>query len=180
MGKTEFAVVLCFDPVAERKLKDLQETLRLHGLEPESEVSYSRPHITLAVLKEITLTELTEQLQALAEDEVCLDVELGAVGTFPGDEGVVYIAPVVTGELLGLHARFLDSLGKKVVLLRDYYEQGRWMPHCTVALYLPETQVPAAVGLCRKSEVFGFARLIEMVLIEFPSAEEVAIYALAS
>lgn len=176
----EFAVVLCFDPITERKLIHLQETLRLHGLEPESEVSYSRPHITLACLKGIALPELAERLQALAEGEACLEVELGAVGTFPGDEGAVYVAPVVTGELLGLHARFLDSLGRKVVLWRDYYEQGRWMPHCTVALYLPETQVPVAVGLCRKGDVFGSARLVELVLIEFPSAEEVGVYALHS
>jgi 2'-5' RNA ligase len=176
----EFAVVLRFDPVAEGKLKNLQETLWLHGLKPESEVSYSRPHVTLAGLKGITLTELAERLQAFAEDEARLDVELGAVGTFPANEGVVYIAPVVTGELLGFHERFLGSLGKGVVLLQDYYRQGRWMPHCTVALYLPEMQVPAAVGLCRKSKVFGPARLVEMALVEFPSAEEVGIYALGS
>ena len=176
----EFAVVLRFDPVMEGKLQDLQETLRLHGLEPESEVSYSRPHITLAGLKGITPVELAERVQAFAEGEARLDVELGAVGTFPGNEGTVYIAPVVTSELLRFHERFLSSLGRRVVLLRDYYKQGRWMPHCTVALYLPETQVPIAVGLCRKGDVFGSARLVEIALIEFPSAEEVGVYALGS
>ncbi len=176
----EFAVVLRFDPVMEKKLQDIQKTLRLHGLEPESEVSYSRPHITLAGLKGIAPVELAERVQAFAEGEAHLDVELGAVGTFPGNEGVVYIAPVVTGGFLGFHERFLSHLGKRVVLLRDYYKQGSWMPHCTVALYLSESQVPVAVGLCRKSDVFDSARLVEIALIEFPSAEEVGAYALGS
>jgi 2'-5' RNA ligase len=176
----EFAVVLRFDPVMEEKLQDLQETLRQYGLEPESEVSYSRPHITLASLKGITPAELTEQVRAFAESEVRLDVELGAVGTFPGSEGAVYIAPVVTSELLGFHERFLSRMSRRVILLRDYYKQGRWMPHCTIALYLPETQVPVAVGLCRKSDVFGSARLVEIALIAFPSAKEVGFYALGS
>jgi hypothetical protein len=175
---TEFAVVLRFDPATEGKLKSLQETLWLAGIKPEAQFSYPRPHITLAGLEGIDPVGLAERLQAFAASEARLDVNLGAVGTFPGDKGAVYIAPVVTSELLELHKRFLASLGSTAVILRDYYNQGRWMPHCTVGLYLPETQIPIAVDLCRKSDVFGPAKLVEVTLIEFPSAEEVGVYTL--
>lgn len=177
---TEFVVVLHFDPATEAKLRDLQETLWLHGMQPESGISYSRPHITLASLKRIKLVELTEKLQVFAEDEARLNVSLDAVGTFPGNMGAVFIAPVVTSELLALHQRFLDCLSGIDVIFGDYYRQGRWMPHCSIALNLPEAKIPIALDLCRRSDVFGPARLVELLLIEYPVVVEVEKYALGS
>jgi hypothetical protein len=47
-----------------------------------------------------------------------------------------------------------------------------------MALNLAEAQIAVAVDLCRQSEVFGPAELVEVALIDFPAAVEVGHYLL--
>lgn len=175
---SEFVLVLHFDHRTERKLRGVQEALQQQGMNLASGVSYVRPHITLASFTGIAIEALAAHLRTFVAGERALVVGLEAVGTFPGDRGVVYIAPVVTGELLGLHKRLLDSLQGKGAVAGDFYRPARWMPHCTMALNLAEVQIAPAVDLCRKSEVFGPAELVEVALINFPAGVEVGHYLL--
>jgi len=167
-----FAIELYFDPVSEARLTGLWETLARAGISSILPDMGARPHISLAVMGNLDPAAFRAELRAFADEEDSLAVTLGAVGTFPTAEGVVYIAPVVTQALLDLHARFhrrLDDLG---VASGAYYRPGHWIPHCTTALELPPDQVAAAVDVCRQGDVFGPTRLVSVGLIEFLPVRE--------
>ena len=66
--------------------------------------------------------------------------------TFAGDEGVVYLAPVVSRGLLRLHGELSDAC-EQHVSLNDLYRPGTWVPHCTQSLFLDKSQVAEAVAV---------------------------------
>ena len=89
-----FAVELLFDPAMEARLRALWKALA------QAEVSSSmldigaRPHVSLAVFERLDPTSMHAELDGFARENPPLEVTLSAVGTFPGAEGAVFIAPV--------------------------------------------------------------------------------------
>ena len=63
-----------------------------------------RPHISLLVYSDdIDCRSLPPTLFAFSKSLVSLEFHLGSVGTFPTEQGVVFLVPVVTRELLAFH-----------------------------------------------------------------------------
>jgi 2'-5' RNA ligase len=162
-----FAVELLFDPAMEARLRALWKALA------QAEVSSSmldigaRPHVSLAVFERLDPTSMHAELDGFARENPPLEVTLSAVGTFPGAEGAVFIAPVVTPEMLDLHKRFHRRLAELSIPSLAYYHPSNWTPHCTAAMEMPPDKIPAAVEICRNADVFGSARLVEVELIAF-------------
>lgn len=126
------------------------------------------PHISLTVFTE--LAEPAPVAALLAEFAAVtppIPVTFSAVGVFSGTQGVVYLAPVVTAELLAHHRRFHEQLSQRTVSSNAYYLPGNWMPHCTVGFELPAEQIGQAVTLCQQSNVFRAVTLTTIRLIEF-------------
>jgi len=46
---------------------------------------------------------------------------------------VVFLAPVVTAELLEIHRSFHEGLEARYILSDSYYLPERWVPHCTIS-----------------------------------------------
>lgn len=175
-----FAVELHFDPATEARLTSLWDTITRAGIGIDLSEMGSRPHISLAVLDHVDLEMFRVELESFARDEQPLTVTLGAVGTFPSTQGVVYVAPVVTRELLALHERFhrrLDNLG---IMAHSYYRPNSWVPHCTTAFEVQWDQIPAAVNVCRQSDVFHPAQLVAVGLVEFRPVCELCTFPLGS
>lgn len=167
-----FAVELYFDPATEARLTALCTAVSQTCGGVDLLALGVRPHISLAVMGDLEVNRLRGPLHAFAEAEPPLPVSLGAVGAFPSTEGVVYIAPVVTRELLDLHARFHRRLGELGLVSGAYYRPGHWIPHCTVGLELPPDQVSTAVDVCLRDTAFGKGHLTQIGLIEFLPVRE--------
>jgi 2'-5' RNA ligase len=133
----------------------------------------ARPHISLAVFEDLDPEVLRVDLRRFAELTRPLSVELASVGTFPTGEGVVFLAPVVTQELLAAHSRFHRFLQDRGVDCVEYYRPGKWVPHCTVAMDVAPDKMGAALEICVHSEAFGAVELDEVSLIEFRPAREI-------
>ena len=97
-----------------------------------------------------------------------------AVATFPTDQGVVYLAPTVTMELLTAHRALLDDLAALHIPTATYYRPGVWIPHCTIAQGLPADNIGRAVELARGATVFRPFTLIEVRLIQVRPMKELA------
>jgi 2'-5' RNA ligase len=162
-----FAIELYFDPVSEACIKGLWETLARGSISSTLLDSGARPHISLAVLEDPDLIPLGEELRAFTRNLSPLSVKLTAVGTFPTLEGVVFLAPVVTLELLSMHQELHRRLAALGLSVNGYYLPGHWIPHCTAAMGLPPERVPLAVQACRTSDVFQEVRVREVGLIRF-------------
>lgn len=121
-----------------------------------------------------------EPLCALIREFVRMVVGLSsafaAVGTFPGKEGVVFLAPVVSSELLALHRTFHEQLLQLGQRSWEYYLPGRWIPHCTVGLGLAGSSLSEAIALCRSSTALGPFGIRELGLIEFRPVTTVCIH----
>lgn len=128
------------DPAAEaiRKLFNLTESLM-------AQIGAS-PHVSLAVFDSVDTSTLIDVVHSFAEDTSEFNIRLSSIGIFPGKENVVFLAPVITIELLALHQRFHDRLNAAELISDPYYLPGAWVPHCTITM---EEQLPCTLETIR-------------------------------
>jgi 2'-5' RNA ligase len=138
-----------------------------------------RPHISLAVLEQADPGTLRTPLAEFAASCLPIPVQFSSVGAFPTAEGVVFLAPVVTLDLLAVHRRFHDLLQSLGHMSIGYYRPEVWVPHCTVGQDVPADKVALATDLARTSSLFGSATLVELALLEFRPVRYLYCFALA-
>ncbi|MHC4955575.1 MAG: 2'-5' RNA ligase family protein [Planctomycetota bacterium] len=107
-----------------------------------------RPHITLGLFEQPG-DGLRAAVEELGASTPAWPARLDAVGTFAGDEGVVFFFPAVTQTLLEVHARFHATCGPHFAGSRSHYAPGGWMPHCTQSIRLTPEQLAQTVRVCR-------------------------------
>ncbi len=125
-----------------------------------------QPHISLAGYETADEARLAMVVEAVAARTAPLPIKLSAIGLFPTDKGVVYLAPVVTATLLDLHRAYSDEAAASGHRSHPYYRPGNWIPHCTVAYDLAGEQISAAIQLCLQSQVFQTGELVALDLLE--------------
>ncbi len=158
-GPVGQAVELYFDAVSEARL--LAEWDRIGS---DLAQLGARPHVSLAVFRPPTdPTPVIEAIDAWTAHEDPMEVSLESVGMF--DAGVVFLAPVVSAELIAAHGRFHAFLGD---LERwDLYRPGRWVPHCTMATRLGLGEQARTAARLLDGNGFGPARLERVGLVEY-------------
>ncbi len=133
----------------------------------------ARPHISLAVYNDdLDPAGFPEKLQEFAESTEPFEFRLSSVGTFPGNEGVVYLSPVVTQDLLAIHQQYHETFLKYEANVQAYYLPGNWVPHCTVAIDLEASGIPEVVAYCRARFQQVTGRFTEIGLVEFRPVKE--------
>ena len=130
------------------------------------------PHMSVAVLEEQPPPSLRDMLAAFAKRSASIATRLSAVGTFPGEAGVVFLAPVVTGQLLTFHQRLHEQLADFNIPLLDLYCPGLWVPHCTIATDLPVENVLSAINLAQRTDVFGLIQWTTLSLVDVQTLGE--------
>ena len=134
-----------------------------------------KPHLSLAVYEELDPASIRDDLAHFAEGTQPFSVILASVGTFPTG-GVVFIAPVVTRELLRIHETFHSQVGDKGLDCQSYYLPGRWVPHCTVATNVPSDKMGQAVDVCLRYGAFEVVDIGNLSLVEFRPVREIYNY----
>jgi hypothetical protein len=167
------AVVLYFDSEIENRLRQLAETLVQQGISPAQGEQPARPHIALAGYDQPLLAPALVRLEACARDLPPLDVRLLALGWFPTQEGIIYLAPAVTLEMLILHAAFHRLMGAEGVISHASYRPRVWVPYCAVAVGAPLTKIPILTEVCQSLGIFAPGRLSTLGVLDLPSAHEV-------
>lgn len=141
------AIEMFFDEDADTEVRTLWGKLATAGLPSLATRTHRqhRPHVSLTVTASLDQADLTPVRSVLAEHlPVML---LDALGTFPGSEGALFLAAVVTTDLLTLHAKVHDALAGQPVTHWPYYLPGRWVPHCTLAQGLSRDEIAEAFRL---------------------------------
>ncbi len=173
-----YAVELGFDPASEARVRALWQKLADQGLSSVLLELGARPHISLAVAESLDAAAFEPVLAEFARASAPLELALSAVGHFPTDEGVVYLAPTVTPELLELHRALYARLEALGLETNTYYRPGRWVPHCTAATDLARADVPRAVALCAASDAYGPIALESVALVEWRPVTELCAFRL--
>jgi 2'-5' RNA ligase len=166
-----YAIAALFDAASESGLQDLRA--RLAEYAGTDAVAVARPHLTFAIVNQLDPEALRPALLAFCQATPPLPLHLAAVGAFPTDEGVVFLAPVVTRPLLAVHANLCRLLDEAGFPTAPYYRPQNWVPHCTVAINLAPEQVSGAVALCRQADVFHTDQLTQLAVAEFPPMQNI-------
>ncbi len=172
-----YAVELFYDDESDRAVRRIWDGLGAMLERPSLSELGARPHVSLAVYSDeladcLDMAGFEEILREFAQLATSFEFKLSSVGTFPGGEGVVFLAPVVTRQLLAFHARFHDAFSRHRDAAAPYYRPGQWVPHCTVAIDLAPSEVTKAVDYCREAFRPICGRFEEIGLIEFRPVKE--------
>jgi 2'-5' RNA ligase superfamily protein len=171
-----FAVVLFFDPATEATVRRVGRGLVIPDVTPvDPFVGDLRPHVSLGVCEDLDTRRFRSDFMAFAAATPALEFTFGSLGVFSaGDEGVVFLAPIVTHGLLSIHDAFHTLFTRYAVAEMDYYLPGNWVPHCSLALHVPRDRVAAAVDA--SSRLAGLplrGRFESMGLFQFQPAKDI-------
>jgi 2'-5' RNA ligase len=174
-----YAIELFCDHESEKAVCEIWDGLGAALGQPSLSELGARPHVSLAVYSDgLYTTGFRERLLEFAQSVSPFEFMLSSVGAFPGSEGVVFLAPVATRQLLAVHARFHEVFAQYDEPGTAYYLPGNWVPHCTVAIDLAAAEVREAVGYCREAFQPITGRFEEIGLVEFRPVKELGTYKL--
>lgn len=173
---SHYVLELFLDPKTERAVQSLWGAVdALAGWTPQVRGA-ARPHVSVCSCPSLDEDALRQALAALAADTPPLTVEFASVAAFASAEGVVFLAPVVTADLLALHVRLVEAMRQSGATVPDLYQPGRWVPHCTLAQGLPPELVSQAVAVALRqwSPVVGRIERVVLVDVSPPRSRVVA------
>ncbi|WP_422773996.1 2'-5' RNA ligase family protein [Plantactinospora sp. WMMC1484] len=141
------AVELYFDTDATRRIRVLWDALEAEGVQSLRSLpgQRHRPHVSLTVAPRLDPDVVAE---ALAGTVVAtpLRLSLQYAGQFVGR--VLWLGPSPTPELLDHQAAVHERLASAGVPVSELYHPGRWVPHCTLSMRVPNALMAAAVRRC--------------------------------
>ena len=166
-----YSIELLFDDSSQEIIRNLWSGLSDAGINDFMNLSNADPHISLVILD----TDEINNVIRIAEDYFStvkqFEITFDSAGSFPGDEGVVYISPVITEHLLGVHKGLLEKLSQYSQNIWGYYRVGKWSPHCTIALKIEKKKMPHAFEFVRENFTPFTAAVTGMEIVTLPECE---------
>jgi hypothetical protein len=168
-----YAVEMYFDEQSNRQIREIWAAIdsSLPGLN-------ASPHLSLSLHGNVEPACMSHILQVFASQNRRISVEMPLYSSFLTDEGVLFLAPVVTEPLLALHKAFHHLLAEYGIESHPYHRPGAWIPHCTMDINLRSADLLRKFALCREmGPVHGV--MIETVgLISYPPVMDLFRYPL--
>ena len=157
-----YAVEMFFDKESDEYIRGLWRTLK-SGISSYMNDSDNVPYITLSVFRSWILPMIRDWLLLRKKCQICCSASLGA---FPTDEGVLFLAPIVTEELLGVHKAFQDLFDDlKRIRCRIIF---RLMDsHCTLSLNMAREKIHEALDAVIKACKPIIAEVDRVGLVEY-------------
>lgn len=143
-----FVVELFFDRAAEVAVRAIWAELAdliPDGVPPAG----ARPHVSLSVYDRVDVAAFSDRLAAFAAERAAVEVEVASWGVVAVAEPVVFLAPVVTRDLLALHGDFHRRFAR-LGTPWPYYRPGNWVPHCTLAMGFDADLLPRIAEACHR------------------------------
>jgi hypothetical protein len=174
-----FAVEIFFDPNLDKAVRHLwAQVSKGTGVPDRMAETGNRPHVSLAAFNDGQVEAVVERLRALAVETEAIDIDLNSIGTFASEEGVLFLAPVVTGALINLH---LDCQSKLKGLARGmwpYYLPGKLAFHCTINTGLKAEEINRAIMAIKAEGLPSAGKAVEIGLVKIPEMEFIATFGL--
>ncbi|MFI2711380.1 2'-5' RNA ligase family protein [Micromonospora sp. NPDC018662] len=141
------ALELYLDTDATRRIRVLWDLLESEGVPSMRSLlaQRHRPHVSLAVAPRLDPGQVAAALAGMVV-ATPLRLEFQHAGQFVGR--VLWLGPAPTSELLAHHAGVHERLARAGVGVVEHYRPGRWVPHCTLSMRVPNPLMAAAVRRC--------------------------------
>ncbi|MCM0678021.1 2'-5' RNA ligase family protein [Micromonospora phytophila] len=141
------ALELYLDTDATRRIRVLWDALESEGVQSMRSLleQRHRPHVSLAVAPRFDPERVAVALAGLTV-AAPLRLTFEHAGQFVGR--VLWLGPAPTAELLEHHRQVHARLAAAGITLVEHYQPGRWVPHCTLSMRVPNVLMAAAVRRC--------------------------------
>lgn len=175
-----YAIELYFDPALENQVLKAWNVLARRQISTQLIEIEARPHITLFSTPFVEPSKLESVVRAFAAKQEPVPLSFFAVGSFPVDNNVLFLAPKANMSLLQLHSQLCDAMKKEGIEIGEEYRPESWTPYCTVAQDVPKTRM--AEGFCvlrdLKLPVTGYG--VDIGLVEFSPVRELFSFVLGN
>jgi 2'-5' RNA ligase len=140
------ALELYLDVDATRRIRTLWRALEAEEIPTLGSLHQQhRPHVSLAAARTIDPYAAEAALDGVTVGRG-LTLQVDFVGQFVGR--VLWLGVTVTAELLDHHRLVHDRLAAGGVPVWEHYHPGRWVPHCTVSMRVPNPMMAPAIRRC--------------------------------
>jgi 2'-5' RNA ligase len=146
------ALELTLDQDGDARVRALWDALEGMGIGTLATMLGGRvdPHVSLIVADDTeAVVALGGELGEIVRMAGPQTLPLDAVGLFPGPGPVIYLGVTPTESLVRLHAQTAEFLRERGVDVWPQYRPGVWVPHCTVAMSVPDERLVAAATALR-------------------------------
>jgi hypothetical protein len=172
-----FAVELFFDPQLDGAVRAVwAEVSKRAGVPNHLADTGNRPHISLAAFNDCKVEAVAENLKELAAKAWAIDVDLNSIGTFASQEGVLFLAPVVTEALIQVHLDCQARLKDLAHGMWPYYLPGKLAFHCTVNTGLNAEEINRGILAVKELGLPGRGKASELGLVRIPEIEFIDIF----
>lgn len=162
-----YAIELTLDEPTAQALQAMKQRLAVITARPVRDAA--DPHITIGACDALDVPACSAMLSAMASAPP-LPCRFDSLGIFATEPAVVFVAPVVTQELLVLHAAFHERVRPIATGQSAYYLPGHWVPHCTLAERIPPALVPDTVVSARELKLPITGRFARLRIVEIPDS----------
>jgi hypothetical protein len=142
-----FAIQVFFDPASDTAVRSLWAELASTAVPFPLQDSGNRPHLSLAIYSELKMAVCARLLTSFVQTHPPFALTIASLGIFPGEQAVVFLAPIVSASLLDLHRQIHELLQDTGALPSTYYLPGHWTPHCTLATRVPPQFLSQALAV---------------------------------
>ena len=138
------AIVLAFDGESTTILNRVYKKLKENNF--NSYYQLVMPHITLKLYENIDLQVIMERINHLCDNLAPFRIQISSYGYFPSEEGVLFLNPKASIELLNIQQKISE-------LFEDFQvgaSSKTWVPHCTLATDIPIKKIGEAIELVKE------------------------------
>jgi 2'-5' RNA ligase len=167
-----FAIVLFFNKSQSAPIDAIIKELADTKIAPFM-FENSTPHITLAIYDLFDCINNKGKLKEFTLSYKIDSVDFSHLGLFSSKRHGIFIAPIVTTELLQYHQQFHNYFKNDAVGSWEFYLPRNWIPHCTLGFDVHEDKVEQAFSICRKLKLPLEIGISSIGIMEFEPVKEV-------
>jgi 2'-5' RNA ligase len=130
------------------------------------------PHISLSLHENVDIELIKQILESFTSQHQKISINIPSISTFLAEEGILFLAPVVTEPLLNLHKEFHHLLKISGIESQYNYKPGNWVPHCTLDMELGKVDLQQKYMTCRDLEKMSDVTLESIGLVYFRPVTE--------
>ncbi len=180
VGTQTLAVELSFDPSSEERLTATWARLSREYVRCDSSELGVRPHLSLAVFHRRRPSDLGKLISNLAAGLRPFRLQFGQIGAFRKAEGVVFIEPEASPELLAAHRILMADLAEEEALVHPLYRKDAWVPHCTLATGVPMEEIERIIDVCRSTDPLGPVTVCRVAMVQYRPPIELCAFEMKS
>ncbi|KYG64107.1 hypothetical protein AZI86_15005 [Bdellovibrio bacteriovorus] len=169
-----FAVKCYFSESTAAPVRAIWDTLDRAGLASFLKASGSRPGITLGLWEEVDEQSLRILVDRFSKLNLTPpSIFSYGVATFPTDPAHAFLGIAPTKSLLDFHQKLHEVDSSISKICSEYYLPGNWIPHSTLAIRCPRSDLAKIVEKCLEHETRIEAKIESIGIVETGSARQI-------